>query len=197
MDDKYDAEELWRSTYTYIKTVVDTLRQPFLILDKDLNVLSANKVFYLFFDESPKETEGKKVYKLGNEQWNIPKLNILLEDILPRNTHFEDFKVEHDFPKIGHKIIMLNARQIFKPNNEDLMILLAMEDITKQVELEDKLKEYTERLTIDVAEKTKELEKRIEQLERLNHAMVNRELAMVELKEQIIKLKETIENSKK
>ena len=197
MDNKSDAEKMWSSAYTYIKTVVDTLRQPFLILDKDLNVLSANKVFYLFFDQSPKETEGKKIYELGDQQWNIPKLNILLEDILPKNSHFEDFKVEYDFPKIGHKIIMLNARQIFKPNNEDLMIILAMEDITKQIELEDKLKAYTEQLTLDVAQKTQELEKRVEQLEKLNHAMVNRELAMVELKEQIIKLKETIENSKK
>ncbi|MDP2668863.1 MAG: PAS domain-containing protein [bacterium] len=128
---KVNADELWEVAWTYIKTVVDTVREPFLVLDKDLRILSANKTFYLFFQVTQEETEGKLVYNLGNGQWNISKLKILLEDILPKNTHFEDFKVEHDFPKIGLKIMMLNARQVHRTDNNTPIILLAMEDITK------------------------------------------------------------------
>jgi two-component system, chemotaxis family, CheB/CheR fusion protein len=96
---EFDADKLWQVAWTYIRTVVDTIREPFLILDKDLRILSANRTFYVNFQVTKKETEGSLVYKLGNGQWNIPKLKILLEDILPKNTHFEDFKVEHNFPK--------------------------------------------------------------------------------------------------
>src|SRR6185503_1214329 len=81
---KIEADELWEFAWTYIKTVVDTLREPFLILDSNLKVLSANRTFYLFFKVTQKETEGKLVYNLGDGQWNIPKLKILLEDILPK-----------------------------------------------------------------------------------------------------------------
>src|SRR4030065_40395 len=98
---------------TYIRTVVDTLREPFLILNEKFQVVAANKTFYSVFQVTAEETEGILVYELGNGQWNIPKLKILLEDILPKNTHFEDFKVEHTFPKIGRKIMMLNARQVY------------------------------------------------------------------------------------
>ncbi len=121
-----------KSAWTYIRTVVDTIREPFLVLDKDLRVLSANKTFYSIFQVTQQETEGKLVYKLGDGQWNIPKLKILLEDILPKNTFFEDFKVEHDFPRIGKKIVILNARRIHTIGEERPIMLLAMEDITKQ-----------------------------------------------------------------
>lgn len=123
-----DADELWQVAWTYIKTVVDTLREPFLILNENLEVISANKTFYAFFQALPEETEGKRVYDLGNGQWSAPKLRILLEDILPKNTFFEDFKVEYDFPKIGHRIMILNARRIYTQGNEKPIMLLAMED---------------------------------------------------------------------
>lgn len=184
-----DANELWKVAWTYIKTVVDTLREPFLILDKDLRVISANKAFYSIFQVTKKETEGKLVYKLGNGQWNISKLKILLEDILPKNTFFEDFRVEHDFPKIGFKIMMLNARQIFSPGEERSIMLLAMEDITKQKLLEDQLRAYTKQLTSEVAKRTAELEVRVNELERVNKVMVGREMKMIELKKEICRLK--------
>lgn len=189
-----DADVLWGFAWTYIKTVVDTVREPFLILDEKLIVLSANKTFYLFFHTTKEETENKKVYELGNGQWNITQLKILLEDILPKNTHFEDFKVEHEFPKIGKKIMMLNARQIFTKNNESPIMLLAMEDITKQIELEDKMKRYTEELTREVAERTTELENRVKELENINKTMVGRELKMLELKKEIENLKKQVKN---
>lgn len=162
-----NAEELWEFAWTYVRTVVDTLREPFLILDKDLKVLSANRMFYSFFKVEQKDTEGKVVYSLGDGQWNIPKLKILLEDILPKNTFFEDFNVKHNFPIIGERIIVLNARRIHLLEEEQPMILLAMEDITKQKRLEDQLREYTKNLNLEVAKRTAELEARVKELEEM------------------------------
>jgi PAS domain S-box-containing protein len=190
-DVKVDAEELWKVAWTYIRTVVDTLREPFLILDEKLNIISANRTFYSAFQVTPEETEGNRVYDLGNGQWNIPKLKILLEDILPKNTHFEDFKVEHEFPKIGHRIMMLNARQIHTIDEKKPIMLLAMEDVTKQKQLEDQLKEYTKTLTLEVSKRTAELEVRVKELERINKVMVGREIKMIELKEELEKLKKS------
>ena len=112
-----------------------------------------------------------------------------MEDILPKNTHFEDFKVEHEFPKIGYRVMMLNARRIFKTGETRPIMLLAMEDITKQKKLEEQLKEYTKRLTYEVAKRTAELELRVKELERVNKIMVGRELKMIELKRELDKLK--------
>jgi len=85
-EEKINADQLWDVAWAYIKTVVDTVREPFLVLDQDLRVLSANKIFYALFQTVPKKTEGNLVYELGNGEWNIPKLKILLEDILPKNS---------------------------------------------------------------------------------------------------------------
>jgi len=189
LENELNADELWEVAWTYIRTVVDTLREPFLILDENLNVISANKTFYAFFQVKPEETEGKRVYDLGNGQWDIRKLKILLEDILPKNTHFEDFKVEHTFPKIGKRIIILNARRIYKTGETRPIILLAMEDITRQKQLEDQLKEYSKSLTIEVAKRTAELEIRVKELERVNKIMIGREMKMIELKRELAKLK--------
>jgi chemotaxis protein methyltransferase CheR len=187
-----DAEELWQVAWTYIRTVVDTLREPFLVMDENLKIISANRTFYAVFQVTPEETEGKRVYDLGNGQWNIPKLKILLEDILPKNTHFDDFKVKHEFPKIGHRIMILNARRIYKTGVDKPIMLLAMEDVTKQFQLEEQLKEYTKTLTLEVAKRTAELEKRVKELERINKVMIGREIKMIELKREIEKLKKNI-----
>lgn len=185
------ADEIWEVAWTYIKTVVDTVREPFVILDGDLKVLSANKTFYSVFQVTEEETVGKKIYDLGNGQWNIPKLKILLEDILPKNTHFDDFKVEHDFPKIGHKIIILNARRVHTIEEKKPIMLLAMEDVTKQKQLEDELKEYTRKLSEEVARRTAELEARVVELERMNKIMVGREIKMIELERELERIKKS------
>lgn len=189
-----DAEELWQVAWTYIKTIVDTLREPFLILNEDLEVISANKMFYAFFQVTPEETEGKRVYDLGNGQWSAPKLRILLEDILPKNTFFEDFKVDYNFPKIGRKVMILNARRIYKSGNEKPIMLLAMEDVTKQKLLEDQLKTYTQSLTREVAKRTAALEFRVKELEKTNRAILRSEMKMADLKEELEKLKEAKED---
>ncbi len=188
-NNKVNADELWDFAWTYIKTVVDTLREPFLILDKDLRVLSANRTFYIFYKVEQKDTEGKLVYDLGDGQWNIPKLKILLEDILPKNTFFEDFNVEHDFPKIGKRIMLLNARRVHTADEETPIILLAMEDITKQKNLEDQLREYTKNLNLEVAKRTAQLEVRVKELEKMNKTMSGSKAEMSKLKEEVKKLK--------
>jgi two-component system CheB/CheR fusion protein len=114
----------------FAKSIVNTVREPLLVLDKDLKVVYANKSFYRDFRVGRKETENQRIYDLGNRQWDIPKFRHLLEKILPRNTEFNDFAVEHKFPKIGLKKMLLNARRIYEADMKTERILLAIEDIT-------------------------------------------------------------------
>ena len=97
------AENVWKASWTYIRTVVDTVREPFLILDGNLRVIAANETFYKTFQVPEKDTEQKLFYELGDGQWNIPALRKLLEDILPKDTFFKGFEVSHIFPRIGQK----------------------------------------------------------------------------------------------
>lgn len=162
------VKSFWEESWTYIKTVVDVVREPILILDKDLRVMAANDPFYRTFQVEAKDTEKKIVYDLGNGQWNIPALRKLLEDILPKNTFFKGFEVAHDFPLIGHKIMILNAREIhFK---EDLtfqpIILLAIEDITEMMAVADMLALHTSQFEQKTAERTESLEASIKELEK-------------------------------
>jgi two-component system CheB/CheR fusion protein len=110
--------------------IVRTIREPLLILDGNLKVISANPSFYKAFDVSPKETEGQLLYNLGNRQWDIPALRKLMENILPENTKVEDFLVDHKFPRIGNRRMLLNARRIAIDGQKAQRILLAIEDIT-------------------------------------------------------------------
>jgi PAS domain-containing protein len=101
------------------------------VLDGDLRVISVNRSFYETFQVKQEETKGSLIYELGNRQWDIPRLRKLLEDILPKNTTFEGFEVEHDFLIVGRKKMLLNARKIFRETIGTEMILLAIEDITE------------------------------------------------------------------
>jgi hypothetical protein len=169
----------------YIKTFSDTAREPFLILDPKLRVIGANKSFYKDFQVSEEETSDKLVYDLGDGQWNIPELKELLENILPSKKVFNDFEVAREFPKIGLRIMLLNARQL----DDTKQILLAIEDITLQRAIEVKMANYTKDLERGIAEKTEDLKTRIDELSKLNDIMIGRELKMIELKEEIIRLK--------
>jgi two-component system CheB/CheR fusion protein len=114
----------------YAEGIVDTVRESIIVLDQDLRVISANKSFYKTFRVGEKETEHKLIYDLGNKQWDIPALRALLEKLLREKTSFKDFIVEHHFPEIGRKKMILNARRISYKGKEKRMILLAFEDIT-------------------------------------------------------------------
>jgi len=130
----------------YAENIVETVREPLLVLDYELKILSANQSFYDVFKVNPKETIGNFIYDLGNRQWDIPNLRLLLEEILPQNAVFNGYEVEHDFQDIGRKIILLNARQIFRENLGSHIILLAMEDITERRQAEN-MRDDIERIT--------------------------------------------------
>lgn len=165
------VEHLWEKSWTYIKTVVDVVREPVLILDKDLRVMAANDSFYRSFQVEAKDTENRVVYELGNGQWDIPALRKLLEDILPKNTFFKGFEVTHLFPFIGRKVMILNARQIHFKEDETSekfppIILLAMEDITDMVVVAETLAEHANKVQMKLTEETKKLNLNIKKLEK-------------------------------
>jgi two-component system, chemotaxis family, CheB/CheR fusion protein len=115
----------------WAESITSTVREPILVLDDSLKVLSANRSFYKNFQVKPDETIGRYLYQLGNQQWDIPQLRELLEEILPQNTSFIDFKIKHDFPSLGVREMLLNARRVVDPENKATqMILLAIEDVT-------------------------------------------------------------------
>lgn len=116
------------------ESIIRTVREPMVVLNDGLKVVSANTSFYRTFHVTPQETEGQLLYMLGNGQWNIPALRQLLSEILPQNAHVEDFLVEHEFPEIGLKRMLLNARRIVREDAGEQLILLAIEDLTEHRE---------------------------------------------------------------
>jgi PAS domain S-box-containing protein len=128
----------------YSESIINTVREPLIILDQDLRVVSASRSFYEFFKVKPEETVGKLIYDLGKKEWDIPKLRELLETILPQKATFDNYEVEHEFPKIGRRVMLLNARQIQRGAGKEQIILLAIEDITKHKQLEIFLAESEE-----------------------------------------------------
>ena len=93
--------------------IVDTVREPVLVLDKELRVIAASRSFYSAFKVTPEDTQGRLLYALGDGQWDIPKLRVLLEKIIPEHGVMEGYQVEHEFPDLGHRTMCLNARQVF------------------------------------------------------------------------------------
>jgi two-component system cell cycle sensor histidine kinase/response regulator CckA len=120
----------------FAESVINTVREPLLALDQDLRVVKVSRSFYQFFKVEPEETVGRLIYDLGNKQWDIPKLRELLETILPQQTTFDDYEVEHEFATIGRRTMLLNARQIEQVMGKERIILLAIEDITERKEAE-------------------------------------------------------------
>ncbi len=118
------------NTCEYFENILNTVRESLVVLDKDLRIISCNRAFYTTFRVMPEDTEGHLLYEIGNGQWDIPQLRELLEKIIPTNTIFENFEVEHDFLIIGHKQMILNARKIYKNELNDNLILLAIDDIS-------------------------------------------------------------------
>jgi chemotaxis protein methyltransferase CheR len=112
------------------QAIVDTVREPVLILDKELRVIAASRSFYSAFNVAPEHTQGRLLYALGDGQWDIPKLRVLLEKIIPEHGTMEDYEVEHEFPELGNRTMRLNARQVFYEGGAGTTILLGMEDIT-------------------------------------------------------------------
>lgn len=134
---KRSAEQLTESR-NYAQAIVETMREPLVVLDANLQVITANRAFYETFEVTATQVEGRQIFELGNGQWDIPHLRELLEQIIPSNNQLSEFQnlvVEHEFEQIGYKIMMLNARRMSQPNHQE-MILLAIDDITRQEQLQ-------------------------------------------------------------
>lgn len=112
--------------------IVETVPSALIVLDRNLNITSANRAFYQTFRTSAAETEGCHIYALGNRQWDIPALRTLLESVIPHRASVEGFEVEHVFPTIGRRTMLVNARKIFRPGDHDGSILLAIEDVSEE-----------------------------------------------------------------
>src|SRR5687767_10830690 len=132
------AEPLVEDIQNYALDIVDTVREPLLILDTTLRVRFANRAFYQTFHVSSEETEGRLIYELGNGQWDIPDLRTLLEDVVPKSSVFNDFELEHTFPVIGRRVMLLNARKLQAGHHGELLVL-AMEDVTPRKRAEEAL----------------------------------------------------------
>ncbi|MFN2511702.1 MAG: ATP-binding protein [Pyrinomonadaceae bacterium] len=130
----------------YFQNIVETVREPLIVLDSDLRVLGASRSFYQTFSVTKEETEGRLIYELGDRQWDIPALRRLLEEILPERSQFNGFEVVHDFPRVGRRVILLNARQVITEESSAGTILLAIEDITERRLIEETLKSYAAKL---------------------------------------------------
>jgi two-component sensor histidine kinase len=118
------------------QAIVNTVREPLLVLDKDLRVLAASRSFYLTFKVDRADTHGRLLYALGDGQWDIPSLRLLLEKIVPEHGVMNDYEVEDKFPDIGKRTMLLNARKVFYEGNSHTTLLLAIEDVTARRALE-------------------------------------------------------------
>lgn len=173
IDKNPSAEEICRNSLTSMITVVDTVREPFVILDKELRVVAANEAFQRTFHVIEEQIEGKMIFELGDKEWVTPELRELLHDILVKGTFFKGYEVDHTFPKIGHKIMLLNARRIFlkgRDEDEDAnpLLLLAIEDITEITTIAKRLVQQTREYEERMMKRTQELEVKISELMELN-----------------------------
>jgi two-component sensor histidine kinase len=125
-----------RDAGTLAQAIVDTVREPLLVLDKDLRVLAASRSFYSTFQVVPSTTQGQLVYELGDGQWDIPELRLLLERIVPEHGVMDDYEVERQFPDLGKRTMLLNARKVFYEGNSHTTLLLGIEDVTARRSLE-------------------------------------------------------------
>ncbi len=146
--------------YAYNEAILDTIQEPMLILDKNIRIKSANKAFCKTFHIIEEENIGISLYKLRNNQWNIPQLRDLIEEIIPKNNRFSNFELEHTFPIIGTKIMLLNAHRIIQKSNNEELIVLSIIDVTDvrklALELQEKEMKVLE-LQLEAEKKAKKI----------------------------------------
>ena len=143
------AAEALQEARLYAESIVDTVREPLLVLDGDLRVCSANQSFYATFHASQEETVGRLLYELGNREWDIPKLRTLLGQVLPQKHVLSDLDLEANFESIGARIMQINARTIDRAGDRPHLILLAIEDITERTRAQAALRESEARKQVE------------------------------------------------
>jgi len=158
-------ESSLQSAKAYAENIVGTIRQPLLVLDSDLRVVSANPAFYQTFKVAPKATVGELLYELGDGQWDIAHLRKLLAEIIPARSEFKELQVGHEFPGMGFRIICLNACLIESAERQTPMILLALEDVTEREQARQQIESLAAELDRRVRERTAELDRAVAELE--------------------------------
>jgi chemotaxis methyl-accepting protein methylase/signal transduction histidine kinase len=143
------AAEALLEARLYAEAIVDTVREPLLVLDADLRVISANRAFYSEFQVSEKQTVGQPLYELGNQEWDIGELRTLLAEVLPRKKVLNDFEVAHEFRGLGRRVMLLNARALVRGGERPDLILLAIEDVTERRLVQEVLRETEARKQVE------------------------------------------------
>ena len=154
----YDRNEQLNASRLFAESVVSTIREPMLVLNKELKVKSANRSFYEKFHATEEGTVGKLLFDLGNKQWKIAGLRAMLEKMLPQQTSVVDFEVTHDFPGLGERTMLFNATQIITEHHEEQSILIAIEDVTEKRKVEREAKLFGETLEKRILDRTFELQ---------------------------------------
>ncbi|MDQ3776004.1 MAG: PAS domain S-box protein [Pseudomonadota bacterium] len=149
IDAQKRSEQEIAAARDYAENTVETVREPLLVLDKELRVEGANRSFYRAFRVAPSDTIGRFIYDVGNRHWDIPRLRELLGEVLAESTSIDEFQVEHDFEQLGRRTMLLNARRIHDPQRKGERILLAIEDITERRRAEEAVRESRFREMID------------------------------------------------
>jgi two-component sensor histidine kinase len=176
------------------QAIVDTVREPLLVLDKDLRVLAASRSFYLTFKVARTDTIDRLLYELGDGQWDIPKLRLLLENIVPQHGVMDDYEVEHEFPDIGNRTMLLNARKVIYEGNSHSTILLGIEDVTTRRALERERDELLQKQQALLSEKDvllEELQHRVGNSLQIIAAIILMKSRMVTSEETRLQLQDT------
>jgi two-component system, chemotaxis family, CheB/CheR fusion protein len=140
-----DLNEHLTEAKDYAEAIIATIREPLLVIDKNLRVKTANQSYYRLFHTQESEVEGKLIYELDNKQWDIPTLRDLLETILPQKSMLTDFEITQTFSTIGERVMLLNARELTNAQGSEKLILLAIEDITERKNHERHVEELMHR----------------------------------------------------
>jgi two-component system CheB/CheR fusion protein len=164
----FDRNEQLNISRLYAESIVATIREPLIILDKDMKVKTANRAYYKKFMTSEEITEGKSFYYLGKGQWDIPAIHLLLENMLSADGRITDFEIKHKFEDIGERVLLLNACQIVRVDSEELLILLAIEDVTQARNREENLILFSRELEVKVEERTVSLKESNTSLQQSN-----------------------------
>jgi len=153
----FDRNEQLNLSRLYAESIVETIREPLMVLDRDMKVRTANRSYYNKFNTSEKDTEGMPFFALSKGQWNIPELHILLENVRSADDRIMDFEIRVSVMGAGERVLLLNACRIFREDNAELLILLAIEDVTEARKREDGLQLFSRELEKKVDERTASL----------------------------------------
>jgi len=140
------AEAAVQKAREFAENIVNTIREPLLVLDDAFRIILASRSFHTTFDTIPLEIEGKSIFEIKNQQWDVPGLRELLGSITPERSSFENYEVRQYSPTRGHRIMLLNARLIYCEHSQSTTILLVFDDITQRVEAESKMEQMREEL---------------------------------------------------